>query len=135
MAKKKTEPPPRRSAAEVKEIYEQAKALVDGGMDVRAACAQVGLAPSVYHRWDGAATGDRAAVRGSVSASSLPPRPAKKAGRGYPRIDMNDVGSLARRISTLDRKIAAVQDSVEERERLAERLLILLQPKQPSQHE
>jgi hypothetical protein len=128
----------RRTMAEVASLVEQAKALVDDEkMTVSEACDKVGIPTSNYYRhvpdrkrghkrpMAKRADGLRRA-NGSMKISALPPRPKKGGFREPKRINPNDVGQVAHRISVLDRKIKRMVPMQMERKRLAQRLLIIL---------
>jgi hypothetical protein len=116
----------RRPPEEIKQAIAEVDRLVaDDGMSILEAANKVGIASSVYYRNNAAKK-----VKGSVNVDSLPPRPKKKRG-GYHKarpVDMNDVASLAGRISKLDKKIAGVDALAAERRQLAGALLKLLKP-------
>ena len=119
----------RRSLDEVRALVEQVNEHIAGGSSADAACDKVGLARSVYRRHK-KANGGAPVVRGSVRADSLPPRPRKHGGKRQPKpLNLLDIGAVAHRIGKLDRKLAAVFTIQRERDRLAERLVLMLKPK------
>lgn len=138
MAKEK-----RRSSEEVQKLAQEAKALIAGGMAESAAAAQVGLSQSVLARViRGYITPAKAKLRaatklkrekrklerGSIRADAIPPRPQGGARTPKP-INMNDVQSLAARISKIDRALAKIEPLAKERRTVADRLMALLKQK------
>lgn len=120
----------RAKRREVMERVLRAKALVDAGDSIEQAAKKVDIAPNSYRRW--AKKGFRFPGvdidMGSVSAASLPPRPAKKVGgpRTPKPVDMNSVESLAKRMSKIDKLLHGVNDLKAERKKIAARLRQLL---------
>ena len=113
----------RRNAAEVAAAVKRIDRLVAGGMKVTAAAEKVGLSDSVYARAK-KATGSS----GSMDIASLPPRP-KRGGQGdkkKKRVNEHDVAAVAKAISRLDVRLAAVAGLGSERRRLADILINLL---------
>src|SRR5215510_5351379 len=94
----------RRTPQQVHEVALKIHAGVEKGESIEALLKANDLSDSTYRRWlkDG---GPKKVfvTRGSVAASSLPPRP-KKGGKRTPRqVDMNDIASIAARIARIDR--------------------------------
>lgn len=115
----------RRTPDEVLKLNKKVDALIADGMTMSEALRKTDVAGSVYRRYLEKGKGGE---HGSMSASMLPPRPLGNGkGKGAKRmVKMNDVGSVAHRISVLDRKIASVSGLQDERKKLAEHLMGLL---------
>lgn len=119
----------RSKRREVMEKVLRAKAFVDAGDSVETATKKVGVAPNSYRRWakKGFKFPGVDIDMGSVSASSFPPRPPKKGGPRTPRpVDMDNIESIAKRLTKVNRMINDVRALNEEKKRLATRLLHLL---------
>jgi hypothetical protein len=117
----------RRTPEEILAAVEEVKAMRSHGEPLAEALEKAKLSQSVYykHYKNPGAT----LLRGSVNVGALPPRPKKSQRGGYQKaraVDMNDVASLAGRISKLDKKIAEVDALASERRKLADVLLKLL---------
>src|SRR5262245_3940110 len=134
----------RKPSAQVKDEARKVQELVDGGMEIGEACAQVGLGESAYRRnatalgiFKGkrgkrktkAKRGRPKGERGSIRADSLPPRPKRSLnGHGGARkLDLHSVESVARRIAKIDKALSAVEHLSAERRSLGKRLARLLQ--------
>jgi len=103
-------------------------ALVGKGVTVEEATRRIGLKRSVYtnaaKRLDLSPAG---ATTGSVRADMLPPRPGGKGGKRPPKpVDMNNIESLAKRMSKIDKLLHGVGDLKTERKKIAGRLRSLL---------
>ena len=124
MAKKET----RKTQREVFEGALRAKAYVDAGEELGVAARKAGIAENSYRRWK--AKGFKFPGvdidMGSVSAASLPPRPGKGGKRTPKPIDMDNIESIAKRLTKVNRQINDVKALTEERKRLSTRLLHLL---------
>jgi hypothetical protein len=116
--------PPRRTPEETLKANQAVDKLVADGSSIEAAVKKMFVARSVYNRYKNKKGG----VTGSMSVSMLPPRPLGNGkGKGAKRmVKMNDVGSVAHRISVLDRKIASVAGLQDERRKLADHLMGML---------
>lgn len=135
----------RRSEEELIALTRKASAAIDGGLTVEEACKKIGIVGSVFRKYahnlgitgsikqrDIKLAGGKI-EQGTMKASAFPPRP--KGGKGGKRppkpIDMNDVGSMAQRISVLDRKLRGIDELQKERRTIANRLLKVLQGDMP----
>jgi hypothetical protein len=114
----------RRTQEEVEKLVAEIDRLREGGMNITDAVDKVGLAKSVYERRKRGDTGAR--VRGRMNVSQIPPRPKKGAKKRPKPVNVNDVASLANRISRIDKKLESFEDLREERARLSQFLLKLL---------
>jgi len=121
---------PRRTSQETEELARKVAAAIRGGMMKSEALRKFDLVGSVYRRFEqnlGLPSKPGGIERGSVDARSFPPRPKTGKVPRVPRpVNENDVGSLAHRISVLDRKLAGVTEMQKERKTLASRLMKLL---------
>ena len=124
MAKKET----RNTRRQTFEGVLRAKAYIDAGESVDVATKKAGVAPNSYRRW--AKRGFKFPGvdidAGSVSASSLPPRPGKGGKRPPKPVDMDNIESIAKRLTKVNRMINDVKVLTEERKRLSVRLMHLL---------
>lgn len=115
----------RRTVEETKLAVARALARVNRGEDRVAVLKELHLGENTYYKYKKAAGNT-----GSIDVRSLPPRPKKGNAHGGARkgkpVNMNDVASVATRISRLDRKIAEANALSDERKELATQLLRLL---------
>lgn len=117
--------PPRRGPEETLKMNQAVDKLVASGSTIEDACKKLGATRSAYsrykHKMGNGSTG-------SMSVSMLPPRPLgngkNKGRRGA--VNMKDVASVAKRISTLDVRLGKFNDMRSERQQLAEHLMTLL---------
>lgn len=117
-----------RTPEQTQKAMHDVEKLVAGGMTAAAALKKIGLASSVYHKYRQRKLNGSNGEAGSMKASMLPPRPAfngkGKGKRGV--VNMKDVASVAKRISTLDARLGKFNELREERQKLAEHLMGLL---------
>jgi transposase-like protein len=104
------------------------KALVDAGETIENAARKVGVSRNAYDTWRkrGFKFPGVNIDSGSVSASSLPPRPGKGGKRPPKPVDMDNIESIAKRLTKVNRMINDVKVLTEERKRLSTRLMHLL---------
>src|SRR5262245_52804734 len=136
---------PRKRRVQVREETRKVQDLINGGLTVKAACAEVGLNETAYRRtaqqlgiYKGATYKNatrkrktkRNGERGSVRADSLPPRPRRGNSHGGKRppkpLDLHDVASVTKRIAKIDKQLARVQGLEDERNKLGRHLVKLL---------
>jgi hypothetical protein len=118
----------RANRQQVMEGVLRMKALVDGGETIEVAAKKVGLSRNAYTLWKGRGfkfPGVNIDM-GAVSASSLPPRPGKGGKRPPKPVDMDNIESIAKRLTKVNRMINDVKVLTEERKRLSVRLMHLL---------
>lgn len=122
----------RRSGAETQAAVADAKRLIEGGMSQADALRRARLSESVYRRNAlgykvPRKRGKRAPiVHGTASVADFPPPPKRGGKRPPKQVNMDDVASVATRISRLDKKLGELNALTDERKELASRLIKLL---------
>jgi hypothetical protein len=117
----------KRTPTEVRKAIDVVNELQASGMSREAALKHVNLSSAVYYKHKKDRAGGK--VSGSINVDALPPRPKKSKRGGYQKaraVNLDDVASVAGRISKLDKKIAEVDALASERRKLADVLLKLL---------
>lgn len=124
--------PERRTSEEVLELAKKAHSLISRGMGTQEAIGRVGLADSVFSnalRRLNLARPPRGAQTGSIRADMLPQRPVGpgKGGKREPKpVDMNNVESLVKRLTKVNKLLHGVDDLKIERKKISARLRSLL---------
>jgi len=124
----------RRPAEEVTALCEAVLADIQGGMMQTEALVKHKVSESVYRRWRNAQpkskiNAPKNALSGTADVSNFPPRPAKKKGPGTgykAEVDMNSIGSLAKRMLQIERLLSKARGLMAEEKRVKERLKVLL---------
>lgn len=115
----------RRTVEETKRVAAQAAKRIDRGEDRVAVLKELHMGENTFYKYRKAAGNT-----GRIDVRSLPPRPKKGNSHGGKRpakpVNMNDVASVATRISRLDRKIREANALSDERKELATQLMRLL---------